>query len=282
MIESAYIDDLQIHGVAGYRVEAFAVGSPAPRAVALARPSGNGATDSTQFYGPRTVEIIGTVIGTTAADLWASLDDLKGALSLGAVRILRFRREGLTFDERMEVRVDSPVDVPLEPSNVSPVVRWGVSLFAADPRMYSDTLNTGTYDPTDSGAGGLAFPLAFPLTFDASEGVGRLTVENEGTISTPATFTITGPVTNPTLDNDTTGESVYFTGLALASGDTVVLDTRDRTVLLNGTTLRPDLVDPALTDWFDLEPGVNLLRLRGDDMVTTETELSVSYRNARI
>lgn len=282
MIESLYIDDLQIHGAAGYRVEAFDVGSPAPRAVALARPSDQGAIDATAFYGPRSIQLVGTVIGTTAAELWAALDDLKGALSLGASRVLRFRREGLSFDERCDVRVDSSLDVPLAPSNVSPVVRWGVSLFAADPRFYSNTLNTGAYDPTDSGPGGLSFPLAFPLVFDAAAGAGSLSVDNEGTVSAPAVFTITGPVTNPTLDNDTTSQSVYFAGADLASGDTLSIDSRARAVTLNGTTLRPDLIDPILTDWFDLAPGVNLLRLRGLGMVATETELSVSFRNARI
>jgi Siphovirus-type tail component, C-terminal domain len=281
MLTSAYIDDLQIHGGADYGLTAFQVGSPAPRAVTDLRPSEHGATDDTRYYGPRTIEVVGRILADSTADLWPLADALKAALRLGSWHVLKFRRAGLTQDERCLVRVDSPVDMPLVLGSTR-MLQYGVSLFAADPRLYSDTLSSGSYDPTDSGTGGLAFPLDFPLDFDVADGSAQLSVVNEGTISTPPSFTITGPVTNPTIDNDTTGESIYTQELALASGDILTLDVATRTVLLAGTTSRPDLIDVSRTDWFYLATGTNLLRLRGSGMSAGETGLSVTFRSARI
>lgn len=281
MIEYAYLDNLQIHGGSNYGLINMGMGSPAPRAVADLRPSDHGATDATAYYGPRIFELIGNITAASMAALWEAADELKGSLVLGSTHTLRFRREGLTFDEQAVVRVDSPVDMPTGPMP-SPLLMWGVSLLAPDPRIYTTTENSGSYDPTDSGTGGLSFPLDFPLDFGVSDTAGRLTVENEGNVSSPPTFVITGPVTNPIIDNDTTGQSIYTQDTALSTGDTLTIDTAAKTVVLNGTTSRPDLISVSLTDWFYIRPGSNQLRLRGSDMESTETELAVTFRNARI
>lgn len=282
MLTSAYIDNLQVHGGSnGIGITGFQIGSPAPRAVTDLRPSDHGATDATRYYGPRIIEVTGRIVGTDTADLWVRADALKGALALGSWHVLRFRRKGLDYDERALVRVDSPVDMPLTLGS-SRHLPFGVSLFAADPRLYSDTESSGSYDPTDAGTGGLFFPLVFPLDFDVADGSAQLSAVNEGTISTPPTFVITGPVVNPIIDNDTTGESIYTQNCALSAGDTLSIDVATRTALLEGTTARPDLIDVSLTDWFYLAPGQNLLRLRGSGMSAGETELAVTFRSARI
>lgn len=280
MLESAYIGDLQIHGGDTYGITGFDVGSPGPRAVTDLRPSEHGATDDTRYYGPRIVEVTGRIVAADSEGLWAASDALKASLSLGAWRVLRFRRSGLSYDERALVRVDSPVDMPLV-MGTERYLAFGVSLFAADPRLYSDTLSSSSYDPTDAGTGGLSFPLDFPLDFDVS-GSSQLEAVNEGTISTPPSFVVTGPVVNPIIDNDTTGLSIYTQELELAPGDFITVDVATRTLLLAGTTARPDLINVALTDWWYLEPGTNLLRLRGSGMSAGATELAVTFRSARI
>lgn len=281
MLTSAYIDDLQVHGGADYGISGFQIGSPAPRAVTDLRPSEHGATDDTRYYGPRTIEVSGRILAADAASLWPLADALKGALVLGSWHVLKFRREGLDYDERCLVRVDSPVDMPLVMGSPR-FLQWGVSLFAADPRLYSDTESAGAYDPTTLGTGGLGFPLGFPLDFDVADGSAQLSVVNEGTIGTPPVYVITGPVLNPIIDNDTTGESIHTQDCDLASGDTLAIDVAARSVTLAGTTSRPDLIDVSLTDWGYLAPGTNLLRLRGSDMSAGVTELAVTFRSARI
>lgn len=279
MIDYAYLDALQVHGGGVIKVTRFPFGSPAPRAVAEPRPGEHGATDSTELYGPRVWEVTGNIEAASSDAMWAALDELKANLQLGAWRVLRFRRAGLTFDEQARVRVDSPVDAT-GGTRAAPFITWGVSLFAPDPRVYAATVSSGDYDPTDTGSGGLSFPLVFPLVFGAG-GAAALQVENEGTIATPAVLTVTGPVVNPTLDNDTVGASIRTTGLELDVGEVAVFDTDSRTLVVNGNP-RGDLVDVALTDWWHLARGVNQLRLRGGGMSAGQTELAVTYRSARI
>lgn len=285
MIAEAYIGDLQVHGAGAIALTGFTIGSPDPRSVVDVRPEDHGTVDGTRWYGARVFDMAGRIVGADHEAMWAALDDLKGALALGvgADVTLRFRRTGLAFLERASVRVSGALDAPLASElGAAPMVRFAVALEAPDPRIYSDTESTGSYDPTDAGTGGLTFPLTFPLEFDASAGAGTLQVENAGTIGTPAVLTITGPVVNPIIDNETAGLSIYTRNLDLAAGETVELDTLSRTVLLGGTTPRPDLVDVSLTDWWTLLPGVNQLRLRGSGMSAGATELAVTYRSARI
>lgn len=281
MIESAYIDSLQIHGGTAYGVSEMSLGAPPPREVSDLRPSDHGMTDATRYYGARSIELVGFIQTPTFGELWPAVDELKKSMAIGSLHTFKFRREGLSYDEQAQVRVASTVDIP-GGTMPSPFLQWGVSLVCPDPRIYEAIQSSGSYDPTDTGSGGLFFPLTFPLDFQASETSGLLEIVNAGTIETPPVITITGPVTNPIVDNESTGHSIYTQGLELASGNTLVINVAERWAKLNGTTKRPDLIDASLTDWFSLEPGTNQLRLRGSGMSAGSTELSITYRSARI
>lgn len=281
MILAAEIDGFSLHGGAnGVGLQGLELGTPEPRAQYVARPAQHGAVDRTVYYGPRLIEIRGVVVASSQAELWQAVDDLKAAMSIGAQRVLTFTRgDGEVM--RCIVRHDGPVVVQPNAGNTAPMLPWAAVLIAPDPRLYSDTESTGSYDPTDSGTGGLTFDLAFDLDFDSS-GTAALLVSNDGNIATPPTFTITGPVVNPIIDNDTTGDSITTTGLELSAGEAVEIDVAGRRCLLAGTTNRPDLIDASRTSWFDLDPGTTQLRLRGSGMSATLTELEVSFRSARI
>jgi Siphovirus-type tail component, C-terminal domain len=282
MLTSVTLDDFYIHGGSnGVALTTFDLGSPSPRSIIDTRPGQHGATDATRYYGPRLIALGGRVVASTAASLWSNFDDLKGALVAGSTHTLKIVRDGTGIAERCQVRVDGALESPVVAGTVGPIMRFGVTLLAPDPRWYSDTLSQGSYDPTDSGTGGLTFDLDFELTFNVSSGA-TLTTDNQGTISTPPYFTVTGPVVNPKITNETTGESIYTTGLALSTGATVEIDVANRRCLLGGTTSRPDLIDSSLTEWFELQPGINQLRMTGSGMSASATNLAVSYRSARI
>lgn len=281
MVTSAYVDDLQIHGGSTYKLREATLGAPAPRAVTDVKPNDHGAVDATNYYGPRSIELSGYVVATSFDAMWDAVDELKGKLALGSSHTFKFQRQGRSFEEQVIMRVDSSVDILAKPMP-SPMIEWGVSLFCADPRLYSATLSTGSYDPTTSGTAGLVFPLTFPLGFGSAGAGAYLTVDNQGNVDSPPTFTIQGPVTNPIIDNDSIGKSIYCTSLALTSSDYLTISTADKTVYLNGTTSRPDLIDASQTVWFNLQPGINQLRLRGSSMSAGTTSLGISFRSARI
>lgn len=280
MIEYLFVDDIQIHRTANAWLAKWPTGlglSP-PRRDVSPRANRPGAIDRTRWHDGRTIDLPECVIAADGEEsTWAAFDAVKQRLQLGDERVLRFRRRGMTEDEQIVVRVSSALDAVVRPS--APVIAWGVSLFAEDPRMYGTTLRGGSYDPSAAIAGGgVSFPLTFPLQFSTTTS-SHLEVVNSGNTDSPPILTVHGPVVNPVIDNDTIGESIRLT-YALGSGDEIRVDVGERSVQLNGAE-RKDLFDARLSSWWELAPGTNRLRLRGSGMASDVTELTVLYRNAR-
>jgi hypothetical protein len=253
----------------------------APRTQRRARPRGHGSVDLTRYYDGRLYHLSGLIYGVSEADAQARLDALEQELALDGDSVrFTWLLAGRTEPEWADVRVDGDLTYEFAADSRS-VIKWALTLFSGDPRRYGSSQRIASYDPTTAGSGaGLQFPVSFPLTFPGVE-VSNLKATNAGNFETPPVLTITGPVTNPTIDNDTTGESIVTTGLTLAAGEEAVIDVGAKTLTLAGTQ-RPDLIDASATTWFGLKAGTNLLRLRGTGMSSGETELAVSFHDARI
>lgn len=290
MLERAWVDALKIHDVAELATIAHSLrsvrglGSPPPKRASSSRPRGHGSTSRTRWYQERIIDLVGYTNAGSIGATQTAIDELKGAFALGAERIFRFRRSAFAEDDQVAFRVASELNAPGE--GYQKTVRWDVSIEAPDPRIYGAALKSGTYDPTAFAmASGADVPLMFPLMFGAAgEMPEHLHVTNAGNFETPPVFTITGPATNPIIDNETTDEHIYTKNLALLAGETLVIDVAKKTARLGGPvgTLRLDVIDPAPTTWFELVKGENMLRLRGADFVAAQTSLVASFRDARI
>lgn len=237
MIDYAYIDSTIIHGDTDPNLSANialtgvrGLGSPPPRQASYSRARRHGAVDNTRYYEGRVIALDGEVWATADKTAVEAFDELKAALMLGDLaHTFKFRRTGMSEDEQATVIVASELEWQVTDETF---IVWGVSLFAADPLLYASAEKTGSYDPTTASTGrGISFPLRFPLVF-AGEATTHLTVVNSGNFPTPPIFTIIGPVTNPVIDNDTTGESIYTAGLTLAAGDQAVIDVAERELRL--------------------------------------------------
>jgi len=88
------------------------------------------------------------------------------------------------------------------------------------------------------------------------------------------TFRVNGPVTNPYLENITTGEFLYIT-YTLGVGEWLDIDFKDKTVLLNGESSRYYTKSGT---WWMLQPGDNNVRLGGT--TTGSPSATVSWRDA--
>jgi hypothetical protein len=145
--------------------------------------------------------------------------------------------------------------------------------YAEDPRIYSGALQTTNLPLGAFVFTGFAFPLGFPFGFG---GVSTTTdgqfVYNLGNRPAPVVMTVTGPVANPIILNDTTSSVMQFS-ITLGSTDTLTIDTQYHTVRLNGVTnRRSSMIVPG---WFMLQVGANFIRFRGTSGTGT---LSVAYR----
>jgi Phage tail protein len=118
--------------------------------------------------------------------------------------------------------------VPIDINWVGGLAQMSVLFHASDPRLYaapqSTTVGLGTP------VGGIGFNVTFNASFGGGTTAGIATCVNAGNIDTRPTFTITGPCTNPTIYNATSGYSITLsnpsqTGYTVLAGDQVVIDT---------------------------------------------------------
>lgn len=245
MLESAYVDAFQVHRSASCalsRVGGF--GAPTPRQEVVAYARRHGSLDLTRFYDGRVFSLEGILRGDSATEVLEALDALKAALALGSAHVFTWRREGYAYDETADVVVASPLEVTLGATRRT--LKWAVDLHAGDPRLYSATLSRASYDPAAAGTGkGLRFPLTFRLVFEGAGSANVLEVDVAGTMDTPPTFTIHGPATNPVIDNETTGRSIYTEGLELAAGESAIVDVDGRVLYVGGRATYSEILETA-------------------------------------
>lgn len=123
---------------------------------------------------------------------------------------------------------------------------------ASDPLHYTvtqfSTSITLTPDTT-----GLTFPIDFPLNFGASSS-NEAGLFNGGTAPANWTATIAGSIEGPRLERSDTGQEINLPNLTVPGGETLVIDSAARTILLNGTANRRQFLTKA-SRWFKLDPG---------------------------
>lgn len=149
------------------------------------------------------------------------------------------------------------------------------SMYAEIPFLFDINQTSVTIPVGATVFTGFAFPLGFSFGFGGvsttSDGENFF---NTGNRPAPITFTMTGPLTNPTIISDTAGTHMDF-NITLSATDTLTLDTYYRTVRLNGTANRRSLMTNA--GWFQMLPGTNFIRFRSQAGTGT---LNVTYRSA--
>lgn len=129
-----------------------------------------------------------------------------------------------------------------------------VTFLAFDPRRFATTLTAVTGAPAVSG--GLTVPFRVPFTIPSTVVSGQVSLANPGTANGPVTVTFTGPVTGPFVTHQQTGLVVAMaSGFTVASGDTLVIDMEDQTVLYNGGASRSASV--VTRGWMGFPPGGN-------------------------
>lgn len=148
-------------------------------------------------------------------------------------------------------------------------------VYAEDPRQYTPILETGYVPWAAAPTNGIGFNLGFSFGFGTTASMDNVTVVNSGNREAPAIITITGPVANPRIVNDTLGKTLLFT-ITLGAGDTLTIDLGHKTVRLNETSnQRGSLQSP---DWFLLQPGNNLFRYQGDS--GAGSSMKIEFRSA--
>lgn len=165
----------------------------------------------------------------------------------------------------------APVEIasPRAPAVVASFVAADGTITSARGGDDDDGWQCQIIDPSADVEAGRTYNLTYNREYPDSAGIGDRIVTMAGNDDAHWRATIFGPTTDPYLRVN--GVEISFTeqgGLILAAGESVEIDTRERTILLNGdpTESRYDRTNFSEWSWSDLllHPGDNRVRFGAD------------------
>lgn len=243
------------------------------------RPNADGEDDQTLFHGSRAVTIALTVLPRPDAHLIA--DQLYPWVVPSRRSYLIVQRNGWPSPRRMLIRGDQfgePVTGP------GPWVQLLLPWKAAEGVWESVQEFSATIFPSGTASNALVLPFTLPITLGSGSPPGARVLTVAGTVPTPPTIRLYGPVTGPVLTNQTVGTSIAFRPTyAIPAGEYVEIAYRPQfSVKANGDGVsRLGSVDWSASDPWLLQPGDNQLSLAGSG-ISAVTQAVVFYRERRI
>lgn len=245
----------------GYVVSQFEIGFPDVRPVVVPRALADGVLDSTQFVGQRGITVSITLDQKKGAtqDL---LDKLMPYLSPRyRPRLVYTVQEPVSNPNHVrsfEVRgVDAPTVIS-GPKFQTIVCQW----VALDHRATSIEERCVTGVPGGDELG-RSYDLEFDRDYPLSPPVGVVTFNMNGNDPADWNARILGVIDDPILSVNNT--NIQFTGVSVLAGQELVIDTRNRTMILGGNLSvygESNFVDWVWDDLL-LRPGQNTMRLQG-------------------
>lgn len=145
--------------------------------------------------------------------------------------------------------------------------------YAEDPRIYDATLTSTTISQGETIVVGRGYPKSYSYSYGSNAAPVGQNLIVSGNRPTPPIFVINGPLVNPQIINETTGESMIF-DITLNDTDVMTVDIKNRSVSVNGQNRRAAL---RLPNWFFLMPGANFIRFRAES--TNFTNGSIANAN---
>lgn len=226
------------------------------------------------FYGRRPVVLSGIVLNPLSADernvRMTKLMQASNAMRDDAILSWTLENNNQQF---LSVRRQQPLRITGNWQK-----EFQCSLVAADPRIYSTTLNQVTTAASAVSSNvGRQYDKEYDTDYGGTAVAGGLVISNDGNGMTYPILTVSGPGTNPQILNATTGESINVI-YTLGSGEYLTIDTLNRTVLLNDASSRYGSVDFVTTEWWGLVPGLNDIRQGWTSQ--SGASLTVQWRNA--
>lgn len=251
------------------------IGFPEERPVERNRALADGVIDESRYFGRRAITV--TIrLDNRIATTQALLDPLLAFMSQRRRPTLTWALAGSPTDFRSVVvrGVDAPIPIP-GPKYLTIVCSFRTEgSYLLSPTETCIILDPNNPEPEV----GRVYDLTFDRQYIPTPPVGGVYVLNSGTAPANWRATLRYNAINPII---TVGSSVMnFSqngGISLITGQTLVIDTLERTILLNGDPAlsRYDRVNFEDWTWDDLllEPGYNLVRLQGTGFTfTTQLE----------
>lgn len=232
----------------------------------LQRAGDHGGYATPQYYGPRPITL--RVMANAASQ--AQRDQAR-ALMQQVVPV----SETATFvynepiPKTLQVRRSG---VLKEVSDNLLYVAFDVGLMAPDPRKYGAASRLTT--TANSQTLGITPPLTPPVLLPAQPPPGSVTAVNGGNFETRPMITITGPISQPAVYNQTTMRLISFSALTLGAADVLTIDLLNKVAMLNGSPRTADIASA----WWSLPPGTSQIVLQGS--AAAGATLTLTYSDA--
>jgi hypothetical protein len=286
-MKNAYLNNLKIHDNSqniGFWLKPNIQGLEMPdiRLPNFVRPNIDGAFVPNHLYGGRAITLEGKVSGsgtlTTYRTRRRQLED--------AVKIYRPGGEltPITFKFKTMDNLELQAEVYTKKLKFADRLLmagdYTLDLFAPDIRLVSQTLKQQQLNIFEGG--GFAIPTGIPLDISAG-GTTETPIENLGNISSFPTIIVYGTIEDPTVSNETTGESFSLNYTLTSADERIEIDIEGRTVLYfaTATATGTNIRQYFSGDWFDLEPGNNTIKLVVAD-ITDTGYMFIQWRDAFI
>lgn len=260
------------------------LGLPLIRGVDFDRPENDGGVEPyAQYLSPKTVTINGEFWGADVPSVVDDFGDLLQTLetAANADTLLKWRPAGDARDLQMTARFIGDCQPILDAVDGNqPILRYQAQFRCADPRAYSQTLQSSSTG-APSANGGMPLPIVFPIPFGAGVTGGSIVASNAGKTVTWPTFTLIGPCNGPVFSVG--GYTLTFASLSLGAGQILIVETnpRFRSATVAGASVMGSLRF-ADSVFAGLLPGVatnvGFSALGGG--TTAETNLTVAWRDA--
>jgi hypothetical protein len=251
-------------------------GVPPVRNLLTQRSQASGAFVRTKYTDSRTITLEGEVVGSTIEGAFDSFDTLAAAMydSITTERTLKWTRDA--SGEQLQAGVRLSDFQPLTLTDGAAWIKYQATFSCPDPRIFSQTLTTGTGASLSAAAGGKTYTYSYTRGYNPSSG-GDVSYTNSGSVPTPPIIRIYGYCSSPqvVLTDDT---RLIFTG-EVADGDYLEIDAAARTVKLNGTTSRLNLLDVANSAFFALPVGTGTVQMVASNF-NANARADLIYRSA--
>lgn len=227
---------------------------PSIRLSSYNKPGEHGAIVPNQLYGGRSINLTGEIVGPSISTYYTNRRALQAA-----VRIVKNNFISLpllcTFqtDDGLNLQTNTFASKMQMDEMYIQHGSFLVTLFAPDPNLYSQTLQTDTLP------------------------IGSHTSINGGDANTYPVITFVGSLTSPIITNAATGET-FKLDVTITGGHSVVVDMLNKTIVLDGVTNYNLYFDSSNT-WLSFVPGNNALSLATSSGGDTG-HCSVSFRNS--
>jgi hypothetical protein len=237
---------------------------PVQGAGVIPRAGDHGAWASPQWFAARTLTLTCTASAASQALRDVARAQLQQAVPVGDAGQMAVLRYDEPVPKQALVRRSGQVT---EKYPTLADVTFTIGLVAPDPRKYGTVQKTLPITLPPPVTGLLTPPFAVPFSLAEAPPPAVSACVNDGNFGSPPVAVITGPCTSPALSNLTTGETVSWSRLTLASGQTMTADFLNRQAWVDAPAV-PGLPGQPLGDgayapadiasaWWDLEPGSN-------------------------